>query len=74
MQIAQISKKHTFGEISMHFLVYLDFFRDRIELFRAKTNTKYSIIQTMLTTYSMADGVNSGIVQQEVVMDDLFNQ
>lgn len=67
-------KKHTFWEISMYFLVYLDFFRDRIELFRAKTNTKYSIIQTMLTTYGMADGVNSGIVQQEVVMDDLFNQ
>ena len=53
---------------------YAEYLRDRIELFRAKTNTKYSIIQTMLTTYGMADGVNSGIVQQEVVMDDLFYQ
>ena len=53
---------------------YAEYLRDRIELFRAKTNTKYSIVQTMLTTYGMADSVNSGIVQQEVVMDDLFNQ
>ena len=51
---------------------YADYLRDRIELFKAKTKTKYSIVQTLVTTYGVAEGVNSGIVQQEVVMDDLF--
>ena len=52
---------------------YAEYLRDRIELFRAKTNTKYSIIQTLLTTYGIAEGINSGVVQQEVVMNDLFD-
>jgi hypothetical protein len=48
--------------------------RDRIELFKAKTKTKYSVIQTMVTTYGVAEGIHSGIVQQEVTMDDLFEE
>ena len=51
---------------------YADYLRNRIELFKAKTKTKYSVVQTLVTTYGVAEGVNSGIVQQEVVMDDLF--
>ena len=51
---------------------YADYLRDRVELFKAKTKTRYSVVQTMVTTYGVAEGVNSGIVQQEIVMDDLF--
>ena len=53
--------------------VYADYLRDRVELFRTKTNTRHAIVPTMVTTYGIADGVNSGVVQQEIVMDDLFN-
>ena len=48
------------------------YLRDRIEIFRAKTKTNYAIVQTMVTTYGVAEGINSGVVQQEVTMDDLF--
>ena len=51
---------------------YSDYLRDRIELFKAKTKTRYSVVQTMVTTYGVAEGIHSGIVQQEVTMDDLF--
>ena len=46
----------------------------RIELFKAKTETRYSVVQTMVTTYGVAEGIHSGIVQQEVTMDDLFEE
>ena len=51
---------------------YADYLRDRVELFRTKTNTRHAIVPTMVTTYGIADGINSGIAQQEIVMDDLF--
>lgn len=51
---------------------YADFMRDRIEIFRTKTKTKYSLVQTMVTTYGVADGINNSVIQQEVTLDDLF--
>lgn len=51
---------------------YADYLRDRAELFRSKTKTKYAIVPTMVTTYGVAEGINSGIVQQEFTMEDLF--
>ena len=51
---------------------YAQYLRDRIEIFRAKTKTNYAIVQTMVTTYGVAEGINSSIVQQEVTMEDLF--
>jgi hypothetical protein len=51
---------------------YAAYLRDRLELFRAKTKTRHAVVQTMITTYGVADGANSSIVQQEVTMDDLF--
>lgn len=52
---------------------YSDYLRDRVELFKAKSKTKYSVVQTLVTTYGVADGINSAIVQQEVTLEDLFN-
>lgn len=52
---------------------YADYLRDRVELFRSKTNTRHAIVPTMVTTYGIADGINKGVVQQEILMDDLFD-
>ena len=51
---------------------YAEYMRDRAELFRAKTNTRYSIVQTMITTFGVADNMHSSIIGQEVNMDDLY--
>ena len=53
---------------------YADSLRTRLEIFCTKTKTKYAVVQTFITTYGVADGINSSIVQQEVTMDDLFGQ
>lgn len=53
---------------------YADYIRDRAELFRAKTKTKYAIVPTMVTTYGIADSANSSVAQQEIKMDDLFRR
>ena len=46
--------------------------RNRASLFCAVTKTKKSIHHTFITTYGVAHNMHSGIVQSEVVMDDLF--
>lgn len=46
--------------------------RKRIALFRESTNTKKSLVTTMVTTYGVLRGIHSGVVQSEIVMDDLF--
>jgi hypothetical protein len=51
---------------------YADYIRDRAELFRTKTKTKYAIVPTMVTTYGVAEGANSSVAQQEITMEDLF--
>ena len=51
---------------------YADYLRDRVELFKTKTMTTSSVVQTMITTYGIAEGMHNSIVQQEVTMDDLF--
>jgi hypothetical protein len=53
---------------------YADYIRDRAELFRAKTKTKYAIVPTMVTTYGVAEGANSSVAQQEITMEDLFRE
>ena len=63
--------KFSIGKFTMS-STYADYLRDRIEFFKAKTQTKYAVVQTLVTTYGVAEGINSGIVQQEVTMDDLF--
>ena len=51
---------------------YEEKLRNRVSLFRTVTKTKKSIQHTFITTYGIAHNPYSGIVQSEVVMDDLF--
>ena len=41
-------------------------------IFREETKTNKSLVTTLVTTYGVLRGIHSGIVQSEVVMDDLF--
>lgn len=53
---------------------YEERLRERMAIFKAKTKTHKSLATTMVTTYGVLRGIHSGIVQNEVVMDDLFKQ
>lgn len=46
--------------------------RDRLVLFREQTKTKKTLFTTFVTTYGVKPSVNSGIVNQEVTLDALF--
>ncbi len=46
--------------------------RTRMSIFRAETKTRKSLSTTMITTYGVLPGMHSGVVQNEVLMDDLF--
>ena len=53
---------------------YEEKLRNRLAIFKAKTKTRKSLVTTMVTTYGVLRGIHSGIVQNEVVMDDLFRE
>lgn len=46
--------------------------RERIETFRTQTKTRKALHQTFVTTYGVKKNIYSGIVQSEVLLDDLF--
>lgn len=46
--------------------------RERMAIFKQETKTTKSLATTMVTTYGIVKGIHSGIVQSEVLMDDLF--
>ena len=46
--------------------------RNRIETLKRTLTAKQTVYLTMITTYGVAYGKHSGIVQRQVVMDDLF--
>ena len=46
--------------------------RERIAIFRAETAIRYSTRMTMVTTYGVLPGKHSAIVDDEVILDDLF--
>lgn len=48
--------------------------RNRRELFRASTKTRKALHLTMVTTYGLKRNAYSGMIQSEVVLDDLFAQ
>ena len=48
-------------------------FRNKIETFRRATGTKKSLYFTMITTYGIKSNAHSGIVQKNIVLDDLYN-
>lgn len=51
---------------------YEEQLRNRMALFKASTGTRKSLVTTMVTTYGILPGIHSAIVQNEVLMDDLF--
>ena len=51
---------------------YEEKLRNRMAIFKEETKTSKSLVTTMVTTYGVLRGVHSGIVQSEVLMDDLF--
>lgn len=51
---------------------YEEKLRDRMQLFQFMTKNKKSIVNTFITTYGVANGMNRNIVHSEVTMDDLF--
>lgn len=51
---------------------YEERLRNRATLFCAVTKTKKAVQHTFITTYGIDHNLHSGIVQSEVVMDDLF--
>ena len=51
---------------------YEERLRNRASLFRNVTKTKKALYHTFITTYGVSQNIHSGIVQSEVVMDQLF--
>lgn len=46
--------------------------RHRIDMLKSTLSPKQTVHLTMVTTFGIAYGKHSGIVQKEVKMDDLF--
>jgi len=46
--------------------------RKKIEIFRNETKTRKALHLTMITTYGIIPGKYAGLVQSEVVIDELF--
>ena len=51
---------------------YEEQLRTRMSIFREETHTSKALLTTFITTYGVNPGIHSGIVQQEIVLDDLF--
>lgn len=46
--------------------------RKRMSLFQEETKTRKTLLTTFITTFEVKPSIHSGIVQNEVTMDDLF--
>ena len=46
--------------------------RERRELFRNISKTRKALHLTMITTYGLKQNTYSGMIQNEVVLDDMF--
>lgn len=46
--------------------------REKMSLFQEDTKTRKTLLTTFITTFGVKPGIHSGIVQNEVTMDDLF--
>ena len=47
--------------------------RNELDSFRRMTGTKKSLQITMITTYGIKRGKYSGLIQSQVLLDDLFH-
>ncbi len=46
--------------------------RTRMAVFQNETQSRKSLVNTMITTYGLVPGKHSAVAQSEVIMDDLF--
>lgn len=51
---------------------YLNEMQNRKELFRTLTKTRKALHLTMVTTYGIKQNAQSGMIQSEIMLDDLF--
>lgn len=51
---------------------YEEKLRSRMAIFKEDTKTRKSLVTTMITTYGVVRGIHSGVMQNEILMDDLF--
>lgn len=51
---------------------YADVLRMKMVIFAEATHVRKTLAPTMVTTYGILLGIHSGIVQNEVIMDELF--
>ncbi|MBR6180753.1 MAG: ATP-binding protein [Prevotella sp.] len=51
---------------------YEEKLRQRMAIFKEESKTKKSLVITMVTTYGILPGIHTGIVQNEIMMNDLF--
>ncbi len=61
--------------VSGEFVIDKDYslnLRNKVAAFKAFTNTRKSLVPTLITTFGVKHNKYSGYVQQEVVLDDLF--
>ena len=78
MLISRRDKVITICEIKFsngEYLITKDYdlnLRNKVELFKAETNCKESIQLVMLTTYGVKQNEYNSVVQNQIVMDDLF--
>ena len=47
--------------------------RERMAIFREETKTRKTLLTTFVTTFGIKPGVHAGIVQQQVTLDELFD-
>ena len=53
-------------------LEYAETVRNRIQLFRDKTGTTKATMCTFVTTFGVGEGLHNGVIDNEVVAEDLF--
>ena len=46
--------------------------RNRMELFRERTHNRKSLVNTFVTSFGIANGSHTGVVNSEVTLDGLF--
>ena len=46
--------------------------RNRMELFRERTRNRKSLVNTFVTSFGIANGSHTGVVNSEVTLDGLF--
>lgn len=51
---------------------YENTLRDRMGIFQERAHTTKTLVNTFITTFGVADGIHRSIVNNEVLMDDLF--